>query len=77
MIVESTTFLTKSILHHKVDDNYSPGEAQKLKITGLLSDSFKFLLIDEPTSHFRLKAVEGKNYRKAKFKKIRISSNFA
>lgn len=42
----------------KADDNYSPGEAQRLKITGLLSDSFKFLLIDEPTSHLDLKQKE-------------------
>ena len=42
----------------KVDDNYSPGEAQRLKLTDLLSDSFKFLLIDEPTSHLDLKQKE-------------------
>jgi len=42
----------------KIDDDYSPGEEQRLKLTGILSDSFKFLLIDEPTSHLDLKQKE-------------------
>ncbi len=33
------------------DDKYSPGEYQRLKLIDLLSDNFKFLLMDEPTSH--------------------------
>ena len=41
-----------------IDGKYSPGEAQRLKLTDLLSDSFKFLLIDEPTSHLDLKQKE-------------------
>ena len=41
-----------------IDCKYSPGEAQRLKLTDLLSDSFKFLLIDEPTSHLDLKQKE-------------------
>ena len=42
----------------KIDDDYSPGEEQRLKLTDILSDSFKFLLIDEPTSHLDLKQKE-------------------
>jgi len=42
----------------RANDNYSPGEEQRLKLTDLLSDSFKFLLIDEPTSHLDLKQKE-------------------
>ena len=38
----------------KIDDDYSPGEEQRLKLTDILSDSFKFILIDEPTSHLDL-----------------------
>lgn len=30
---------------------YSPGEKQRLKLTKILSEDFKFLLVDEPTSH--------------------------
>lgn len=41
-----------------IDGKYSPGESQRLKLTDLLSDSFKFLLIDEPTSHLDLKQKE-------------------
>lgn len=40
------------------NDNYSPGEKQRLRLTDLLSDSLKFLLIDEPTSHLDLKQKE-------------------
>ncbi|WP_234975985.1 ATP-binding cassette domain-containing protein [Urinicoccus timonensis] len=58
-----------------IDGNYSPGEAQRLKLTGILSDSFKFLLIDEPTSHLDLNQKE-ELIKKAKFKKSWISSNF-
>ena len=42
----------------KIDDDYSPGEEQRLKLTDILSDSFKFLLIDEPTSHLDLEQKE-------------------
>ncbi|MDU5960977.1 MAG: ABC-F type ribosomal protection protein, partial [Finegoldia magna] len=42
----------------KIDDDYSPGEEQRLKLTDILSDSSKFLLIDEPTSHLDLKQKE-------------------
>lgn len=42
----------------RANDNYSPGEEQRLKLTDLLSDSFKFLLIDEPTSHLDLNQKE-------------------
>ena len=41
-----------------VDDKYSPGEIQRLKLTDLLSDSFNFILIDEPTSHLDIKQKE-------------------
>lgn len=41
-----------------VDDKYSPGEIQRLKLTDLLSDSFTFILIDEPTSHLDIKQKE-------------------
>lgn len=42
----------------RANDNYSPGEEQRLKLTNLLSDSFKFLLLDEPTSHLDLNQKE-------------------
>lgn len=42
----------------RVNDNYSPGEEQRLKLTDLLSDSLKFILIDEATSHLDLKQKE-------------------
>ena len=42
----------------KIDDDYSPGEEQRLKLAGILSDSFKFILVDEPTSHLDLKQKE-------------------
>lgn len=52
----------------KIDDDYSPGEEQRLKLTDILSDSFKFILIDEPTSHLDLgqkeELIEKLNSRK-------------
>lgn len=40
-----------SLAKLRSDDKYSPGEYQRLKLAQLLSDDFKFPLMDEPTSH--------------------------
>lgn len=39
-------------------DQYSPGEYQRLKLIDLLSDDFRFLLMDEPTSHLDIAQKE-------------------
>lgn len=54
--------------HLYLDDDYSPGEFQRLKLTRLLSDESKYILIDEPTSHldieYKDKLIEDLNSRK-------------
>lgn len=63
-----------------VDDKYSPGEIQRLKLTDLLSDSLNFLLIDEPTSHLDIKQkqelIEKLNSRKVGYLLISHDRDF-
>lgn len=40
------------------NERYSPGEYQRLNIIDLFSDKFKFLLMDEPTSHLDIRQKE-------------------
>ncbi len=37
------------------NERYSPGEYQRLKLIDLLYDKFKFILMDEPTSHLDIR----------------------
>lgn len=46
------------LLNEDIQNKYSPGEYQKLKLEKLLSDKSKFLLIDEPTSHLDIEEKE-------------------
>ncbi len=63
-----------------IDDKHSPGEIQKLKLTDLLSDSFNFLLIDEPTSHLDINQkqwlIEELNSRKVGYLLISHDRDF-
>ncbi|MDO5018628.1 MAG: ATP-binding cassette domain-containing protein [Lagierella massiliensis] len=61
-------------------DKYSPGEYQRLKLTELLSDGFKFLLMDEPTSHLdfmqKEELIEKLNSRKVGYLLISHDRDF-